>query len=108
MTVYDITWMDQGLCRKLKNQPTEADWYSDAGTPECQRAVAICRRCSVAENCLKFALSTEERFGVWGGFTPAQRDALARGVSREQVLRIRRTHSRLRPQKGSSAGAIFG
>lgn len=37
------------------------------------RAVAICRGCSVREECLDFALQSDERFGIWGGMTGKQR-----------------------------------
>ena len=36
-------------------------------------AVAACRRCPVASACLDYALAADERTGVWGGTTPAER-----------------------------------
>jgi Transcription factor WhiB len=51
----------------------------------CQRlACAVCRRCEVRQECLDDALAIEtpgERYGVAGGATAAQREALglARG-----------------------------
>jgi WhiB family redox-sensing transcriptional regulator len=41
-----------------------------------QAAKAICRRCPVVAQCLQFALETGEPYGVWGGKTPEERDAL--------------------------------
>ena len=38
-------------------------------------AIALCAGCPAREACLAYALGHEE-FGVWGGATPAQRDAL--------------------------------
>ena len=40
----------------------------------------ICRKCPVKRSCLDQALSSGERLGVWGGLTPAQREALPNAV----------------------------
>jgi len=42
-------------------------------------ALAICDTCSVANQCLEFALGTRERFGVWGGTNERDRRKLFRG-----------------------------
>ncbi len=41
------------------------------GTPHA--AKAICGRCPHAEECLEWALATDQRFGIWAGKTPEQR-----------------------------------
>lgn len=41
-------------------------------------AKALCRQCPVREECLATALALDERHGVWGGLTPAERAALRR------------------------------
>jgi WhiB family redox-sensing transcriptional regulator len=45
---------------------------------EERAAAAICGMCPVSEDCLDHALSTNERFGMWGGVSQKQRRALAR------------------------------
>lgn len=95
MPVSDALWMSNGKCHPKQEIETGADWFADAGTIECVLAVTICKQCDVSEECLQHAIATDEMFGVWGGLTPAQRYALTRGASREQALRIRRTHPRL-------------
>ncbi len=55
-------WMDDALCA----QADPDTWFPEKGggsTP----AVAICRRCPVAAECLDYALTNGERFGTWGG-----------------------------------------
>jgi WhiB family redox-sensing transcriptional regulator len=42
-------------------------------------ALAICDTCTVADQCLEFALETRERFGVWGGTNERDRRKLFRG-----------------------------
>lgn len=58
-------------------------------------ARAICQGrphqgCPVRKQCLEFALDTEQMVGVWGGFTPADRERMlqTRAVRRaEQSMR---------------------
>jgi WhiB family redox-sensing transcriptional regulator len=38
-----------------------------------QAAKKICERCPVLAECRSYALEREERFGVWGGLTEAER-----------------------------------
>lgn len=40
-------------------------------------ARAICSACPVRTDCLRYALRNNEREGMWGGLTPAERDVLA-------------------------------
>lgn len=41
-------------------------------------ALAVCRRCEVKDDCLDHAIENDEKYGIWGGMTPAERDALSR------------------------------
>lgn len=38
-----------------------------------QRAKSICAGCAVTSQCLDHALTTGERYGVWGGLTAEER-----------------------------------
>ena len=52
--------------------------------PSADRAKAVCRGrdggpvCRVLLECLAYALLTEDRFGIWGGLSPRERNALRR------------------------------
>lgn len=41
-----------------------------------QQAKQICQRCPVIENCLRWALAAREPYGVWGGLSVEEREAL--------------------------------
>lgn len=41
-----------------------------------QRAKQICDHCPVVENCLRWALAAREPYGVWGGLSVEEREAL--------------------------------
>jgi len=64
----DVTWQDLAACREFSVEsfypPTDQDG---------DEAKAICFTCSVREQCLEFALTAGERFGIWGGMTPQER-----------------------------------
>jgi WhiB family redox-sensing transcriptional regulator len=77
-------------------EPDEEEWRHDAacaneGTDlffpvgesgsalvQAEQAKLICRRCPVRDDCLQFALTNREDFGVWGGLSEAERRALKR------------------------------
>lgn len=42
------------------------------------QALAVCRSCRVQPECQDYALAADERFGVWGAMTEAQRAAVRR------------------------------
>ncbi len=55
-------------------------WFPPPNTPHRQvaAAVAVCAGCPVRLECLLFALSHDERYGIWGGFTAEERRSLAK------------------------------
>jgi WhiB family redox-sensing transcriptional regulator len=57
-----------------------------------QAAKRVCAGCPVRRQCLRYALDAGERYGVWGGLNPAERERVqppAR-ASRRPVSRSRR------------------
>lgn len=42
-------------------------------------AVALCRECPIRKECLEYAMNWEA-YGIWGGFTERQRDAIRKSV----------------------------
>lgn len=36
-------------------------------------AKALCKACPITEDCMTYALETDQRFGVWGGTSPEER-----------------------------------
>jgi WhiB family transcriptional regulator, redox-sensing transcriptional regulator len=40
------------------------------------RAKAVCSGCPVIENCLRWALAAREPYGVWGGLSAEEREAM--------------------------------
>ena len=80
-------WQGMAECRSVADDT----WFPDASQAELRAAaVARCGFCPVRRSCLAFALSEGEDYGIWGGTTDVQRDALrldiADGVSAVDVL----------------------
>jgi WhiB family redox-sensing transcriptional regulator len=48
-------------------------WFAEADSAELGRAVRICHTCPVRLECAEFAVQERVPFGVYGGWTPAER-----------------------------------
>ncbi|MFQ5522684.1 MAG: WhiB family transcriptional regulator [Acidimicrobiia bacterium] len=59
----------------------------EASVREIERAKAICSVCPVIDVCLEYSLETNQRSGIWGGTTEAER----RSLRRKWLERRRRT-----------------
>jgi WhiB family transcriptional regulator, redox-sensing transcriptional regulator len=92
-------WQRLGLCRGRDS----AQFFHPDGERGASRgrreaaAKALCHSCPVRAECAAHALSTREPYGVWGGFTEAERlrllssgweDLADRGRSRVDVRRL--------------------
>ncbi|WP_435280141.1 WhiB family transcriptional regulator [Streptomyces sp. 1222.5] len=76
-----LCWVQQAACASTDIDPTIFYAPEHPGNPSAARihtAKKICSRCSVIKQCLEFAMSRNERFGVWGGLTVAERRQLHR------------------------------
>jgi WhiB family redox-sensing transcriptional regulator len=71
----------------IENEGVECEQVPDAFFPEDEPAhgtrhqgilvaKAICGSCPISFECLEYALIAEEPFGIWGGFTPKERQTI--------------------------------
>lgn len=56
-----------------------------------EAAKDVCRTCDVIDECLRFALETDQEYGVWGGLSEDERRALKR-----RAMRAHRAQEKLR------------
>jgi hypothetical protein len=75
-------WKEHGACRQIDPDL----WFADSSRRIHARAASICDRCPVRRPCLAWALVFDERFGVWGGLSPAGRRALRRRLTAGEPL----------------------
>jgi WhiB family redox-sensing transcriptional regulator len=74
LTVTD--WRDLAACRD-----SEPNLFFPVGTTgpaldQIDEAKSICTECSVREECLMYALQTNQESGVWGGYAEDERRRL--------------------------------
>lgn len=70
-------WQELALCA----QTSPDDFYPEKGGSAAE-AKKVCGRCEVKSECLAYALSHDERFGIWGGLTERERRKLKRVARR--------------------------
>lgn len=66
-------WRDYAACKGETAGLFHPD-YEDRET--VRLAKSICRTCPVATECLKVALENGEPDGIWGGYTPEERELI--------------------------------
>lgn len=64
-------WMDDAACAEVDPEL----WFPEKGGSTVG-AKRVCAACSVAAECLAYALEHEERFGIWGGLSERERRRL--------------------------------
>ena len=69
-------WRDMAACRD-----SEPDLFFPVGTTgpaveQIERAKQICMSCSVRDDCLQYALESNQEAGVWGGYQEDDRRRL--------------------------------
>lgn len=70
----DRDWQDQAVCAE-----TDPDAFFPEKGGSTKEAKKICLGCDVKDECLKYALDHDERFGIWGGYSERERRRLQRG-----------------------------
>lgn len=86
---FDEPWYEHALCNQVDPElfyPTNGG----VGAEQSRRAKNICRKCPLRSpdmrgappggtgECLDYALKHHDLFGIWGGLTPKEREAVRR------------------------------
>lgn len=69
-------WVEQAVCSTVDPEL----WFPEKGG-STRDAIRVCQLCEVREQCLKYALDNDERFGVWGGYSEQERRRMQLGLS---------------------------
>jgi hypothetical protein len=56
---------------------TDPSIFHSARKKDKALALSLCANCVVKSDCLEFALSYDDEFGIYGGTTPEMRKAMA-------------------------------
>lgn len=75
-----MAWLKAAACTGAHDA-----MFPGSSATEIEDAKALCRRCPVLQECLKWALDTRQEYGVWGGMSEEERFRLRRSVTRRQL-----------------------
>jgi len=67
-TTEDASWRLDALCAETDPEA----FFPEKGGPT-REAKRVCTGCAVRLECLEYALSNDERFGIWGGLSERER-----------------------------------
>ncbi|MDY7105721.1 MAG: WhiB family transcriptional regulator [Actinomycetota bacterium] len=73
----DLSWQSYANCLGV-----DPDLFFPERGASTREAKEVCRGCVVREQCLEFALSNGEKFGIWGGMSERER----RRIRRQRAL----------------------
>ncbi len=69
-------WHERALCAQ-----TDPEAFFPEKGGSTREAKRVCTGCEVRAECLEYALSNDERFGIWGGLSERERRRLKRRAS---------------------------
>jgi WhiB family redox-sensing transcriptional regulator len=64
-------WQERAMCAQ-----TDPEAFFPEKGGSTREAKKVCLGCEVTEQCLRYALVHDERFGIWGGLSERQRRRL--------------------------------
>jgi len=65
-------WMQRGLCAQPDAYNSDL-WFPENTGPQGRIAKAVCRQCPVRDQCLDYAISNGEKYGIWAGTSERKR-----------------------------------
>lgn len=89
-----IEWRRDAACKDLDPNLFFPIGVTGPAVDQIAAAKSICNQCPVRAECLEFAITTNQEFGVWGGTTEDER----------RVLR-RQWRARIRRERAAAAAA---
>ena len=84
LTIASDEWRRTAACRD-----TDPDLFFPVGTTgpaieQIENAKAVCRQCDSQQDCLEFALATNQDSGIWGGTSEEERRKLRKQYAARQ------------------------
>jgi WhiB family redox-sensing transcriptional regulator len=71
-------WRKEALCRDTDPELFFPIGTTGAALVQIEQAKGVCRQCPVRDDCLEFALRTNQDSGIWGGTSEEERRVLRR------------------------------
>jgi len=77
-----MTWRNRAACLDVNPELFFPIGHADPAFHQINNAKVICRRCEVADTCLRWAMHSQQDDGVWGGLSVDERRTLKRRNAR--------------------------
>jgi WhiB family redox-sensing transcriptional regulator len=82
-----IDWRENARCKEM-----DPDLFFPVGTTgpallQIEAAKAVCRQCDVRQDCLQYALDSNQEYGIWGGLTEEERRYMRRELTTRSIAR---------------------
>ncbi len=71
-------WRELGSCRQLDTTMFFPIGQTGEAEIKIARAKSVCGLCPVRQQCLEFAITTNQEYGVWGGHSEEERRVVRR------------------------------
>jgi WhiB family transcriptional regulator, redox-sensing transcriptional regulator len=86
----ELTWQQFANCLGV-----DPDLFFPERGASTKEAKEVCRSCVVRADCLEFAITNGEKFGIWGGLSERERRRIrrARALAKANVVHIRTSAS---------------
>ncbi|WP_274919459.1 WhiB family transcriptional regulator [Streptomyces sp. WZ-12] len=80
-----MDWRHRAVCREENPELFFPIGNTGPAILQIEEAKAVCCRCPVIEQCLQWALESEQNEGVWGGLSEDERQAMKRRSARNRL-----------------------
>jgi len=77
-----MDWRHEAACREVDPELFFPIGNSGPALLQIDEAKQVCRRCTVTEHCLRWAIDSGQDAGVWGGMSEDERRAYKRRTVR--------------------------
>jgi len=84
-------WWSHAACKSADPELFFPISHSGPASAQIMRAKAICARCAVQNECLRYALAADPMHGVWGGLSEEERRLLRRRDQKRRTRAARRS-----------------
>jgi hypothetical protein len=77
---YFPDWWEDAQCKRAS---PDVFFGNDTSTGRLNEARVYCASCPVAGDCLRHALGTPEKFGIWAGTSASSREAMIKDIAED-------------------------
>ncbi|MEA3217042.1 MAG: WhiB family transcriptional regulator, redox-sensing transcriptional regulator [Acidimicrobiia bacterium] len=84
----ELGWQEFANCLGV-----DPDLFFPERGASTREAKEVCRGCVVREDCLEYAITHAEKFGIWGGLSERERRRIRRERALTALARLRKSQS---------------